>query len=65
MIYNAKKVGHNGPEEATLSKQGFGQHIEIETVNGGYVSGGRCLQIWETTGKVVKDFCSNFLENPS
>ncbi len=34
------KVGHNGPEEATYAKQGFGQHIEVMTVNGWRVTRG-------------------------
>ncbi len=31
MIYNG---GPKGPEEATYTTQGFGQHIEVGTVNG-------------------------------
>ncbi len=41
MIYNGKKVGHNGPEEITYLEQGFGLHIEMITVNGWCISGMR------------------------
>ncbi len=27
-------MGHNEPGETTYTKQGFGQHIEVGTVNG-------------------------------
>ncbi len=40
MIYNGKKVGHNGPEETTYIKQGVRLHIEMTTVNG-WCAGGR------------------------
>ncbi len=42
IIYNGKKSGHNAPEETTYTKQGFGQHIGVGTINGWRaVRGGR------------------------
>ncbi len=34
-----QRVGHNGPEETTYVKQGFGLHIDMITVNGWYAGG--------------------------
>ncbi len=63
MIYNGKKVGHNGPEETTYTKQGFGQHKEVITVTGwfaGEMGGGVSRQMgrwvssqWGRQGKTT------------
>ncbi len=60
-------MGHNGPEETTLAKQGFGYHIEMGFVNEWRVGGdGGDLRFGEMSvqsmGKMGKDFCPNFLQ---
>ncbi len=42
--------GHNVPEETTQTKQGVGQHTEVETVNGW---GGWKQGVGEITGGIT------------
>ncbi len=44
MINNGKKVGPDGSEEFTKTRQEFGLHIEMGTVNGLFAVGGRKVQ---------------------
>ncbi len=66
-------MGHNGPEETTYTKQGFGQHIEVITVNGwfaGEMGEGESREMgrwvssqWGRQVKTSNQTFSNFLLN--